>query len=117
MTARSLRLRLIVGGVLAILGALTLAGIGLVVLFERHVTRTIGDDLGVYLNQLIAGIDVDTQGRLAVTREPTDPRFAEPLSGLYWQVTDGRGQMLRSRSLWDTVSPTVRRPVRSTSMS
>ena len=117
MTARSLRLRLIVGGVLAILGALTVAGIGLVVLFERLVTRTIGDDLAVYLNQLIAGIDVDARGRLAVTREPADPRFAEPLSGLYWQVTDGRGQMLRSRSLWDTVSPTVRRPVRSTSMS
>jgi signal transduction histidine kinase len=103
MTAdHSLRLRLIVGGVLAILIALTVSGVGLVVLFERHATRTIGDDLSVYLNQLVAGIDVDAQGGLAVTREPTDPRFAEPLSGLYWQVADGRGQTLRSRSLWDT---------------
>ena len=102
MTARSLRLRLIVGGVLATLVALTVAGVGLIVLFERHVTCTIGDDLGVYLNQLIAAIDVDARGRLAVTREPADPRFAEPLSGLYWQVADGGGQMLRSRSLWDT---------------
>lgn len=102
MKARSLRVRLIVGGVVAILIALTVAGAGLVFLFKRHVTRTIGDDLNVYLNQLIAGIDVDAQGRLVVTRLPADPRFAEPLSGLYWQIADDRGQMLRSRSLWDT---------------
>jgi hypothetical protein len=102
MKARSLRLRLIVGGVVAILIALTVAGAGLVFLFERHVTRTIGDDLNIYLNQLIAGIDVDAEGRIVVTRPPADPRFAEPLSGLYWQITDDRGQMLRSRSLWDT---------------
>ncbi len=102
MTAHSLRLRLIAGGVLAILVALTVAGVGLVVLFERHVIRTIGEDLSIYLNQLVAGIDVDVSGRLVVTREPTDPRFNEPLSGLYWQVADDDGQLLRSRSLWDT---------------
>lgn len=102
MKARSLRLRLIVGGIVAILIALTVAGAGLVFLFERHVTRTIGDDLNVYLKQLIAGIDVDAQGRLVVTRPPADPRFAEPLSGLYWQIADDHGQVLRSRSLWDT---------------
>jgi signal transduction histidine kinase len=102
MRWRSLRLRLIAGGIVAILIALTIAGAGLVFLFKRHVTRTIGDDLNVYLNQLIAGIDVDAQGRLVVTRPLSDPRFAEPLSGLYWQIADDRGQLLRSRSLWDT---------------
>jgi len=102
MSARSLRLRLIAGGIVAILIALTVAGAGLVVLFERHVTRTIGDDLNVYLKQLIAGVDVDAQGKLVVMRPPSDPRFAEPLSGLYWQIADDRGQLLRSRSLWDT---------------
>jgi signal transduction histidine kinase len=98
----SLRLRLIAGGVIAILLALTAAGGGLVYLFERHVTRTIGDELQVYLKQLIAGIDVDPQGQLVVSRAPVDPRFADPLSGLYWQVSDDRGKLLRSRSLWDT---------------
>jgi hypothetical protein len=70
--------------------------------FCSSVIRTIGDDLNVYLNQLIAGIDIDAQERLVVTRPPADPRFADPLSGLYWQVVDDRGQLLRSRSLWDT---------------
>ncbi len=101
MSWGSLRLRLIVGGIVAILVALTVAGAGLTLLFERHVTRTIGDDLDVYLKQLVAGIDVDAQGQLVVSKPPADPRFTEPLSGLYWQVSDSRGQLLRSRSLWD----------------
>lgn len=102
MSWGSLRLRLVVGGIVAILIALTIAGAGLTLLFERHVTRTIGDDLDIYLKQLVAGIDTDVQGKLVVSRPPADPRFADPLSGLYWQVSDDGGQLLRSRSLWDT---------------
>ncbi|TQF26627.1 histidine kinase [Bradyrhizobium sp. UNPF46] len=102
MSSGSLRLRLVAGGVVAILIALTLAGVGLTLLFERHVSRTVGDELDVYLKQLVAGIDADAQGKLMVGRPPADPRFADPLSGLYWQVSDDGGQVLRSRSLWDT---------------
>ncbi len=98
----SLRLRLIAGGIVAILFALTIAGGGLVLLFERHVARTLASDLDVHLKQLLAGIDFDPQGNLVLTQQPADPRFANPLSGLYWQVSDDRGQLLRSRSLWDT---------------
>lgn len=98
----SLRLRLIAGGIVAILIALAMAGGGLVLLFERHVARTLADDLDVHLKQLLAGIDVDAQGNIVLTQPPADPRFADPLSGLYWQINDARGQLLRSRSLWDT---------------
>jgi signal transduction histidine kinase len=98
----SLRLRLVAGGLVAILIALAIAGGGLVVLFERHVGRTLADDLDVHLRQLLAGIDIDAQGGLTLTQPPADPRFADPLSGLYWQVSDDLGQVLRSRSLWDT---------------
>ncbi|MDI1345632.1 MAG: sensor histidine kinase, partial [Pseudolabrys sp.] len=102
MSWGSLRLRLIAGGIVAILVALTIAGAGLTLLFERHITRTIADDLDIHLKQLLAGIDIDPQGNLFMSRPPADPRFDDPLSGLYWQVTDDRGQLLRSRSLWDT---------------
>ena len=102
MRWQSLRLRLIAGGVVAILVALSLSGAGLVLLFERHVTRTLADDLTVVLNQVIGAIDVDAQGALTMTGQPSDPRFAEPLSGLYWQVTDDGGAAFRSRSLWDS---------------
>jgi hypothetical protein len=102
MRQSSLRLRLVAGGILAIMAALTIAGVCLTVLFERHIARTIADDLDVHLKQLIAGIDVDAEGRLVVVRPPADPRFADPLSGLYWQVRSEDGQLLPSRSLWDT---------------
>lgn len=102
MTANSLRLRLIAGGAAAIAVALTIAGIALALLFERHVARTLAQDLAVHLNQLLAGIDVDTDGRIVLLRPPADPRFADPLSGLYWQIGDDANRLLRSRSLWDT---------------
>ncbi|MGC2084443.1 MAG: HAMP domain-containing sensor histidine kinase [Bradyrhizobium sp.] len=102
MNRHSLRLRLVAGGFLAILIALAVAGGGLVLVFERHVSRTLAQDLDVHLKQLLAGIDIDPQGKLVLTQTPVDPRFADPLSGLYWQVGDDRGQLLRSRSLWDS---------------
>ena len=102
MTHNSLRLRLVAGGAVTIVIALAIAGVVLTLLFERHVERTVAADLEVYLNQLLAGIDINSDNRIIVTRPAADPRFAEPLSGLYWQISDGRDQLLRSRSLWDT---------------
>ncbi len=102
MSLNSLRLRLVAGGIVAIVLALALAGLGLTLLFERHVGRTVSQDLDVHLKKLLAGIDVDADGRMTVTGGPVDPRFSEPLSGLYWQIADDRGQTLRSRSLWDS---------------
>ncbi|MGO4833422.1 sensor histidine kinase [Rhizobiaceae sp. 2RAB30] len=93
MSKGSLRLRLLAAGALSILIALSLAGAGLSVLFERHVERRVTAELGIYLDQIVAGLDRNSNGALAVTRPLVDPRFAQPLSGLYWQ--------LRSRSLWD----------------
>ena len=81
MRWNSLRLRLVAGGIAAILLALMVAGAGLILLFERHVARTLAEGLDVHLQQLLAGIDVDAQGHLVVTRPPADPRFADPLSG------------------------------------
>ncbi len=102
MIWRSLRVRLFAGGLGAILFALAAAGGGLVLLFQRHVERSLGADLDVYVNQLLAGVNVDADGRVALAAPPADSRFAEPLSGLYWQVWGERGDILRSRSLWDT---------------
>lgn len=102
MKRHSLRLRLVAGGIVAILIALGIAGGALVVVFERHVSRTLAQDLDVHLKQLLANIDIDPHGKLVLTQIPVDPRFADPLSGLYWQVGDDHRQLLRSRSLWDS---------------
>jgi signal transduction histidine kinase len=102
MTRRSLRVRLWIRAVISILVALLVAGIGLVTLFERHVERRIGNELKAQLNQLAAAITVAPDGAVSLSREPLDTRFAQPLSGLYWQIdaADHVG-LLRSRSLWD----------------
>jgi signal transduction histidine kinase len=101
MTQNSLRLRLVAGGAVAIVIALVIAGVALTLLFERHVARTVADDLDVHLKQLLAGIDIDPENRIIVARPPADPRFSDPLSGLYWQISDDGDELLRSRSLWD----------------
>jgi signal transduction histidine kinase len=98
----SLRVRLLAAGAASIFIALTIAGGGLVLLFERHVERRIALELQADLRQLVSGLERGSDGSLAVARLPAEPRFLEPLSGLYWQiVVEPNGPVLRSRSLWD----------------
>jgi signal transduction histidine kinase len=101
-----LRLRLLLGAAAFILTALAVAAVGLTVLFQNHVERWVDGELDAYLDQVIAGIDLGPDGRLAVTAPPADPRFEQPMSGRYWQVAvEPDGPVLRSRSLWDFEIP------------
>jgi signal transduction histidine kinase len=100
MRGRSLRLRLLAAGAISVLAAVALSALGLTFLFERHVERRVEAELETHLNQVLAGLERDADGVLSVEVEPADPRFEEPLSGLYWQIEVG-GALLRSRSLWD----------------
>ncbi len=101
MRRGSLRLRLLLAGAISIIAAVTLSAAGLTVLFERHVERRVESELAVYLDQIVSGLDRGANGALVMSRSPVEPRFVEPLSGLYWQVQLGE-ILLRSRSLWDT---------------
>ena len=84
--------------------ALLIAGISLVLMFENHVERRIGSELETYLNQITASVQVSSDERIAFSRDLADPRFSQPLSGLYWQIQDeARPTLLRSRSLWDNI--------------
>lgn len=96
----SLRLRLFVGGAAAVVAALALAASGLDWLFENHVERRAAAELSLHLDQVVAGLERGGDGALKLTQPPSDPRFARPLSGLYWQIEAPSGR-LRSRSLWD----------------
>ena len=101
MTHGSLRLRLLFAGAISVVAAVTLSGFGLTLLFERHVERRVEAELDVYLNRIVAGLDRGPDGDMVMSNAPADPRFAKPLSGLYWQVQVGDAT-LRSRSLWDS---------------
>jgi signal transduction histidine kinase len=101
MSRGSLRLRLFIAGAVSVLAAVGLSALGLPLLFERHVERRVTAELGIYLDQVVAGLDRAADGALVAAKQPTDPRFVQPLSGLYWQVDLGNA-VLRSRSLWDS---------------
>ena len=104
MKLRSLRVRLLVAAAFTISVALVVAGFGLVTLFEHHVERRLDSQLETYLTELIGRIEPDGEGGIKLTRELGDPRFDEPLSGLYWQIQDDEHRtLIRSRSLWDWI--------------
>ncbi|GAM98284.1 sensor histidine kinase [alpha proteobacterium U9-1i] len=100
MIARSLRLRLLAGAAAAIFAALTVAWLAMGYLFERHIERNLQDTLIRHGRDLVAGMSRDAAGALLIDPQPSDPRFALPASGLYWQAGEGAAA-IRSRSLWD----------------
>jgi len=106
MRQGSLRLRLLAAGAASILVALAMAGFGLLLLFERHVERRLAAELGSHLNQLVSSLARASDGTLDIGVPPAEPRFLQPLSGLYWQIAEeGTNTVLRSRSLWDATLP------------
>jgi signal transduction histidine kinase len=103
VTRGSIRLRLWSAAAISIVLALAVAGVGLVYLFERDVERRVQNDLAIELNEIISATSYAADGTLTMPSEPTDPRYAMPLSGRYWQVEDlSTHALLRSRSLWDS---------------
>jgi signal transduction histidine kinase len=105
MKPRSLRVRLLLGAAIAIFLALAAAWFAMTLLFERHIEHRAETDLIRDGMQLAASISVSKDGLPILSREPGDARFAEPASGMYWQVSTRAGS-LRSRSLWDEGLPT-----------
>lgn len=100
----SIRLRLVAAGAAAVLASLAVAAVGLDILFERHVRRLAIVELSADLDQIAAGLERGPDGRFILNHPPGDPRYRQPLSGLYWQVDTGDGP-LTSRSLWDATIP------------
>jgi signal transduction histidine kinase len=97
---QSLRLRLLIGAVLAIAFVLLLVGFGLSRVFSTYAAERYRSDMSAIMDQLAASLEI-RDGEAVVTDEPSDPRFGLPGSGLYWQVIPKDGKVIRSRSLWD----------------
>lgn len=100
----SLRLRLLAGTLAWLLVAIAAAGWGLRTLFKEHITQQLQAQLVQQLDALSGSVDWRAGGTLAVDTL-ADARFAQPLSGLYWQIdrlgAQPRAALARSRSLWD----------------
>ncbi|MCW2311284.1 signal transduction histidine kinase [Rhodoferax antarcticus] len=107
MKTGSLRLRLLAGTLAWMLLAIGLVGWGLRALFQDHVTQQLKAQLVMQLDHLSASVDWVPPGSISVSPMTTDPRLAQPLSGMYWQIdrlgTAPQAAVARSRSLWDQV--------------
>ena len=101
MKINSLRFRLMALAATAISLVVAVTGIAFYLLFQWHVERLLAGELDLHFQRLLANTVVDADGTIRIVGKLSDPRFAEPNGGLYWQVnTDGQ-QPIRSQSLWD----------------
>lgn len=100
MSGRSLGLRLAVLGLSAVALVLGLVGTGLWLAFMRNAEGYWLAEAEADLRFLTRGLRLEN-GAVAVRVEPLpDPRFLEPFSGLYWQVSNDRtGRIVTSPSL------------------
>lgn len=104
---RSLSLRLLLFAGVTVAIALMAGWAVLGLLFERHSERQLQAELERHGIALIAAVELDPGRRPVIARQPPDPRFLRPASGLYWRVVAPGGE-LHSRSLWDGVlAPSV----------
>ncbi|MEX2648580.1 MAG: HAMP domain-containing sensor histidine kinase [Alphaproteobacteria bacterium] len=110
MVIRSLALRLVVGAGAWIAVALLAGGIALSALFRDYVEQSFDARLVLLLESLVAVSERDGEGLVHLSRGVGEPRFDQPLSGWYWQISDGARSLLRSRSLWDEALPASNAP-------
>jgi signal transduction histidine kinase len=78
------------------IGAIWLSSVRL---FTMHVEAQYHEELEVHVRELGALTALDGGGRPHLTRPLSDPRYAEPLSGFYWQVTRPGFGTLKSPSM------------------
>ncbi len=97
----SLTLRLILGAGLWTLFALIIVGVVLSFLFRQSVERSFDARLNVLLESLIVSAEYDRKQGVYLSGSLPDPRFEQPYSGWYWQITPRTGPVMISRSLWD----------------
>jgi signal transduction histidine kinase len=103
MTRNSIRLRLLMVAVTSIVVTIAVAGVSLVVFFERQVLRYVEQNLDIHWTELATAIGTGSEAGFNL--KLTDPRYEQPYGGAYWQVSERGRPILRSRSLWDQTLP------------
>ena len=105
MRRNSLAFRLVAGAAVWCALWLSAGGYALSVLFGKTVERNFDARLGVLIEGLVAGSELNPDGKLELRLKVGEPRFEQPLSGWYWQIADGAQVLRRSFSLWDRRCP------------
>lgn len=95
----SLRLRFLLAILLWV--AIGIAGIWLSAsrVFTKHIELQYHDELYGHVRELTGLVEVSKDGHLSLPRPLSDPRYLEPMSGFYWQVSVYHGDRLHSASM------------------
>ena len=101
MNIHSLRFRLMALAIAATTLIVGITGITFYLLFQRHVEDFLASELDRHFQQLLSNVEVTDSGKINIRAKLSDPRFAQPNGGLYWQVNVEGQPPIRSRSLWD----------------
>ncbi len=99
----SLAVRLFFSATIWIMFTLISAGLLLSDLNQKTNFSAFDDRLNLLLETLIGASRVDSSDGITVVSTIGDPRFFQPYSGWYWQVSNGSKPLVRSRSMWDQV--------------
>lgn len=95
----SLRLRFLLAVSLWVLLGIAAIWFSAVGIFSNHVEQSYHEELEVHVRELGGLTEIASDGAIVLTRPLSDPRYAEPLSGFYWQVTAEGRAPLRSGSM------------------
>jgi len=98
---RSLTKRIIALSIFWIILALLATGLLLDRLYRDHIEDHYDAHVFTHVEELVAAVRTDEDGRVGLHREPTDPRFHRPNSGWYWQVMSEDRPLVKSPSLGD----------------
>lgn len=98
---RSIRGRLLLLAAAWLGAALLAAFLFISALLEDFVTDRFDAEAAALADALLAIVELDEGGQVALDDPPADPRFDLPLTGWYWQVQAGGTVVARSRSLLD----------------
>ncbi len=95
----SLRLRFLLAVSLWVMLGIAAIWFSAVGIFSKHVELSYHEELEVHVRELGGLTEIASDGAIVLTRSLSDPRYAEPLSGFYWQVTAEGREPLRSQSM------------------
>lgn len=97
--ASSFRLRFLLAVTLWVVLGIGAIWISAVEIFRTHVEESYHEELEVHVRELGRLAAYEKDGSIILARPLSDPRYEEPLSGFYWQITAAGHPSLRSSSM------------------
>ncbi|MBX7201034.1 MAG: HAMP domain-containing histidine kinase [Rhodospirillaceae bacterium] len=101
LSFKSLRFRFLFGAFLWVSIATLVAGFVISGLYRAHLSRNFHDELETHLIELVRLTETDADGKPALNRPLSDPRFQDIGSGFYWQIERAGYETVASATLGD----------------